>query len=76
MRRSHVSPDARGARYAVPSRAMDREALLALVRRSTCIDLTCETLFCPDLGRPTAERPLDFVFRVAGGACTYFSPSE
>ncbi len=55
---------------------MDREALLALVRRSTCIDLTCETLFCPDLGRPTAERPLDFVFRVAGGACTYFSPSE
>ena len=54
---------------------MDRETFTRLVRSSTRLDFTCETLFCPDVGTPVAERPLDLVLRVAGGACTYYSPS-
>ncbi len=54
---------------------MDRETFTRLVRSSARLDFTAETLFCPDLGAPVAELPLDLVLRVAGGACMYFSPS-
>ncbi len=54
---------------------MDRDTFTRLVLASARIDLVCETLYCPDAGPARAERPLDFVLRVAGGACTYYSPT-
>ncbi len=54
---------------------MDRDSFLRLVRASSSLTLTCETLHAIDMMPPRAERPLRFAMRVAGGACTYLSPT-